>query len=303
MKKTVSVIVATYNSEKSIERLLNSILNQNGLGKDFNIELILVDDCSTDRTIEIVKKYNSLLLSTSKNSGGPNAGRNLGLKKASGDYICIADHDDEWKENKILSQLPYLETVSIVTCGYTIKDIKRNKAVDKVNTSKDGFQYFEKNITFLQKLTKSLTGQNTYLGGIIYKKELKDILFEENFGMVDYDWLLRLLHKRDSIEVGESLYYRHVEKENLSLNENYRIKDFYFSLMFIEQYLPLYTREVRISYKRIHGSRARYYYLINNMKMARFYLLRSQLNVKTLAYYITSFWGSKYVIKKYNVFG
>lgn len=303
MKKRVSVIVATYNSEKSIERLLNSILNQRGIGREFDLELIVVDDCSTDNTTEIIKKYNPILLSTNRNSGGPNAGRNIGLQKASGDYICIADHDDEWKENKILSQLPYLETVPIVTSGYSIKDTGKNKTLDKINASESGFQYFEKNTTFLKRLTKSLTGQNTYLGSIIYKRELKDILFEENFGMVDFDWLLRLFHSQESIEVGESLYYRHVEKENLSLNENYRIKDFYFSLMFIEQYLPLYPKEVRVSYKKIHGSRARYYYLINNMKMARFYLLRSQLNLKTLAYYITSFWGSKYVIKKYNIFG
>lgn len=303
MKKKVSVIVTTYNSEKSIERLLNSILNQSGIGNDFDIELIVIDDCSTDGTTEIVKKYNANLLSTNKNSGGPNAGRNIGLKKASGDYICIADHDDEWKENKIQSQLPYLETVPIVTCGYTINNSEKSKPVDKVNTSKEGFKYFERNETFLQRLTKSLNGQNTYLGGIIYQKQLKNILFEENFGMVDYDWLLRLLHHNDSIEVGLSLYDRHVGKVNLSLNENYRIKDFYFSLMFIEQYLPLYPKEVKISYKKIHGSRARYYYLINNMKLARFYLLRSQINLKTIAYYITSFWGSKYVIKKYNVFG
>lgn len=303
MKKTVSVIVTTYNSEKSIERLLNSIVNQSGIGKEFDIELIVVDDCSTDKTVEIVKKYNSILLSTNKNSGGPNAGRNLGLKKASGDYICIADHDDEWKENKLLLQLPFLEKAPIVTCGYTVNDIEKNKVFDKVNTSKDDFQYFAKNETFLQRLTKSLSGQNTYLGGIIYKKELKDILFEENFGVVDYDWLLRLLHDRDTIEVCEALYYRHVNRKNLSLNEDYRTKDFYFSLMFIEQYQELYPKEVKISYKKIHGSRARYYYLTNNMKMARRYFLRSQLNLKTIAYYLTSFWGSGYVIKKHNVFG
>ncbi len=303
MKKTVSVIVTTYNSEKSIERLINSILNQIDVGKVFDIELIIADDCSTDNTVEIIKKYNPILLTTDKNTGGPNSGRNLGLMRASGDYICIADHDDEWKSNRILLQLPYLETVPIVTSGYTINNTESNKTYDQVNTSKNGFQYYEKNKTFLQKLTKSLTGQNTYLGGIIYRKELKDILFEENFGMVDYDWLLRLLHNKDSIEVCDSLYHRHVNKVNLSLNEDYRSKDFYFSLMFIERYLDLYPREVRISYKRIHGSRARYFYLRNNMKMARFYFLRSQINLKTIAYYITSFWGSRYIVKKYNVHG
>ena len=303
MTKTVSVIVATYNSENSIERLLNSILNQRGIGKDFEIELIVVDDCSTDNTTGLIKKHDAILLSTTNNSGGPNTGRNIGLRKASGDYICIADHDDKWKENRIISQLPYLQKVPIVTSGHTVIDTHKNKTLERGNSSESGFLYFEKNKTFLKLLTKTLIGQNTYLGSIIFRAELKNILFEENFGMIDFDWVLRLFHKSDSIEVCQSLYHRHVDESNLSLNENYRIKDFYFSLMFIERYISLYPNEVKIAYKRIHGSRARYYYLTNNMKMARFYFLRSQWNLKALVYYLTSFWGSKYVLKKYHIFG
>lgn len=303
MTKTVSVIVATYNSENSIEKLLNSILNQRGIGKDFEVEIIVVDDCSNDKTTELVKKYDVILLSTDRNSGGPNTGRNIGLKRASGDYICIADHDDEWKENKLIAQLPHLLKVPIVTSGHTVIDTHKNQTIDRGNSSENGFLYFEKSKTFLKFLTRSLTGQTTYLGSIIFKSDLKNILFEEHFGMVDYDWGLRLFHQNDSIEVCESLYYRHVAGSNLSLNEDYRIKDFYFSLMFIERYLPTYPKEVKLAYKRIHGSRARYYYLINNMKMARFYFLRSQLNLKTIAYFLTTFWGSKYVIKKFGVFG
>lgn len=303
MKKLVSVIVTTYNSEKSIERTLKSILNQTGIRKEFDIELIVADDCSTDTTVEIVKNYDAILLSNKKNSGGPNKGRNSGLKHASGDYICIVDHDDEWKENKILSQLPYLEKVPIVTSGYTIVDKVKGSTIDRINNSGNEFVYYDKNKTFLTRLTKSTKGQITYLGGIIYRSELKDIHFEENFGMVDFDWILRLFHNKDSIELCKSLYFRHVDKTNLSLNDNYRMKDFYFSLMTLEQYMHKYPREVKICCKKIHGSRARYYYLTNKMKLARFYFRRSQFNLKTLAYYITSFWGSKYVKERFNIFG
>lgn len=303
MKKLVSVLVTTYNSEKSIERTLKSILNQVGIGKEFDIELIVADDCSTDKTIEIVKSYNLILLSNIENSGGPNKGRNLGLKRASGDYICIVDHDDEWKENKLLLQLPHLQKVPIVTSGYTIVDKGKSGSIIRINKSEKEFVYYEKNQTFLSRLSKSLTGQIIYLGGIIYRRELKDILFEENFGMIDFDWLLRLFHNKDSIELCDSLFYRYIDNTNLSFNENYRMKDFYFSLMTLEQYLYMYPREVKISYKKIHGSRARYYYMTNKMKLARFYFLRSQLNLKTLGYYITSFWGSKYVKERFNIFG
>ncbi len=302
MKKTVSVIITTYNSEKTLQRILDSVFNQTGIGKDFEIEVILVDDCSIDSTTEIAKNYNLILLSTNKNSGGPNKGRNIGLLKATGDYICITDHDDEWKANKILAQIPYLEKVPIVTSGYTIIEEEIKEKFDKKNLSESGFLYYDTNKTFIDKLTKKLDSQNTYLGSILYKKELKHILFEENFGMVDFDWILRLFHKNDSIEVCASLYFRHVKPNNLSLNENYRTKDFYFSLMSIEQYIALYPKEVKISYKKIHGTRARYYYHTNNMKLARFNFLKARFTLINLAYYITSFWGSKYVIRNKNYF-
>lgn len=303
-KKVVSVIITTYNSSKYIQRMINSILNQDGYGLTFDIELIVVDDCSTDNTVELLKEYNLILIQNSKNSGGPNKGRNLGLKRASGDYICIADHDDEWKKDRIISVLPFLEKVPIVSSGYTLIDQQTNTRIERVaNFNEENHLFFDANSTFLKKLQKSLKGQNTYLGSLVYSKDLKNILFEENFGVVDFDWILRLFHKQSSIEVCRSLYNRYVYGNNLSLNEQYRRKDFYFSLFSIEEYQNLYPKETRIAYKKIHGSRARYFYLMNNMKMARCYFLKSQLSLKNIAYYITTYFGSKYVRKKFNIFG
>ena len=65
------------------------------------MELIVADDCSTDNTIKILKSEKIPFLSTKINSGGPNKGRNIALKKCTGDYICIADHDDIWFPDKI----------------------------------------------------------------------------------------------------------------------------------------------------------------------------------------------------------
>lgn len=301
--KKVSVILTTYNSENYVQRTIDSIQHQLGIDENFGLELIVVDDCSTDHTPEILKRNNLIYLSTEKNSGGPNKGRNIGLKAASGDYICIADHDDEWKEIKIISLLPHLTSVPIVTSGYTLIDNATGKKTERVKQNKDTFIFYKSNLTFLNKLTKSLRGQNTYLGSIIYTSELRHILFEEDFGLVDFDWILRLFHQNASIEVCDSLYNRYVDGRNLSLNEAYRKKDFNHSLMFIKEYEPLYPKEVKISYRKIHGSMARYYYVMNNMKEARFYFLRSGFGLKTLAYFITTYFGSDYVKKKYNVFG
>jgi glycosyltransferase involved in cell wall biosynthesis len=301
--KKVSVILTTYNSSWFIARTIQSILAQQGVGSIFELEFVVVDDCSSDSTVEILKSFGIKPLSTTENSGGPNVGRNIGLAAATGDYLCIADHDDVWEKHKIITLLPYLEKVSIVTSGYTLVNLATGKTTERFCVNNNNHLYFGHNQTFLRKLTKSLKGQNTYLGSIIYSKDLKHIRFEEEHGMVDFDWLLRLFHRQASIEVCHPLYLRYVSDSNLSLNERYRNIDFNYSLMTVKQYQNDYPDEVIIAHKRIHGSMARYYYVMGNMKKARSFFLKSELNRKTLVYWLTTFFGSKWVVKKFNVFG
>jgi glycosyltransferase involved in cell wall biosynthesis len=279
------------------------MLNQKGIGDQFELELIIVDDCSTDRTHEIINELGMEYLCTGINSGGPNKGRNIGLGKATGDYICIADHDDEWNEDKIITLLPYLEKVPVVSSGYTLIDKNSERITDCLGEGEQEFVYYGVNISFISKFTRSLKGQKAYLGSLIYRIELKKHRFEENFCVVDFDWILSMLYQNDSIEVRKSLYKRYVDGTNLSLNHAYRIKDYYYSLMTIEKYRESYPKEYCTAYKKINGTRAKYYYLMNNMKLARFYFMRAGLSVKNLAYYLTTYVGSDFVKKKFNVFG
>ncbi len=85
-----SVIIPTYNRGWLIKESVDSVLNQEF--KDF--ELIVVDDGSTDNTLEVLRSYGSRIkLLTQKNSGGPTA-RNLGAQNASGKYLLFLDDDD-----------------------------------------------------------------------------------------------------------------------------------------------------------------------------------------------------------------
>lgn len=98
----VSVICPVYNCEDKIERTITSIINQT-LGFD-NIELILVDDCSTDSSVEIIEqfcsKYDNIKLFTSEvNHGLPGYGRNVGIKNANAEYLMFIDNDDEYFPN------------------------------------------------------------------------------------------------------------------------------------------------------------------------------------------------------------
>lgn len=300
----ISVIVTTYNAAEFIEATLNSILNQEGKGTAFEIELLVIDDCSTDNTKACVEACGIQVISTTSNTGGPNTGRNIGLKRATGDYISIADHDDHWNSDRILSLLPFLSKAPVVTSGYTVIDsstdstqvyLVADAAVDSVA--------YKANQTFITKLTRATNGQNTYLGAIFFAKNLKDILFEEHFGMVDYDWICRIFEGNTSIEVNKSLYTRYIDGQNLSLNPSYRRKDYYYSLYFIDQYFRKYPKEVRIAKKKINGSRARYHYLVGEMKEARYFFKQAGFRLIHIAYYMTTFFGSEWVKRKFRVFG
>ena len=88
-----SIIIPVYNSEKTINRCIKSIVEQNYK----NFELILVDDGSTDNTYEILKSYqrnNDKIVVLHKENGGPGKARNLGLQHCTGDYIIFVDSDD-----------------------------------------------------------------------------------------------------------------------------------------------------------------------------------------------------------------
>jgi len=83
----VSVIIPTYNRAKTIERAVNSVLNQTWN----QIELIVVDDGSTDQTVEVLKRYGNKIRLIRQQNGGPGAARNTGIKAATGDVISFLD--------------------------------------------------------------------------------------------------------------------------------------------------------------------------------------------------------------------
>lgn len=130
-----------FNVEKYIERSLKSILNQT---MDLNdIEVIMVDDNSTDGTRDIVKKYetkypNFKAIYLKKNSGGASIPRNAGLKIASGKYVMFLDPDDEFAIDmcEILYKKIKKSNANIVKCNH--------KLISPNNTRID--YHFDKNI-------------------------------------------------------------------------------------------------------------------------------------------------------------
>lgn len=119
-KIMVSVIIPTYNRSNLIRDALFSVINQTYK----NLEIIVVDDCSTDDTEDVVSDFikNDVRISylkTDKNSGGPALPKNIGIKNSSGKYIAVLDSDDEWMLDKLERQLElFTEKIKVVGCGY-----------------------------------------------------------------------------------------------------------------------------------------------------------------------------------------
>ncbi|NIR52857.1 glycosyltransferase family 2 protein [candidate division KSB1 bacterium] len=303
--KKISVIIPTYNGSKCIKRLISSIQNQTGLGGDFDLEIIVVDDCSQDKTAEIAKSFSVKVLSTRENTGGPNAGRNIGLRAATGDYICLVDQDDEWATTKIQKQLKLMEKVPICFTEFYIQDDNSGRS-DLYGTGSADFEFFEENETFLKTLARKKHRhryETPYLGSLMFDKQLTVLHFEEFFGKLDFDWLLRLFRDQRTAKVSEPLVIRHVDGSNLSLDLKYRRLDYFYARMIYEQYEDDFPKEVKAAIKGLNGTRARYYYKMNNMRKAREYFFQSKMNWKTILYIITTFAGSDFVKKHFRVFG
>ena len=108
-EELISVIMPTYNRGYVISNAIDSILNQSYA----NFELIIVDDCSSDNTEEIVRSYQKkdkriIYIKLDRNSGA-NYARNIGLKKATGDYITFQDSDDISLSNRLETEMNVLK--------------------------------------------------------------------------------------------------------------------------------------------------------------------------------------------------
>jgi glycosyltransferase involved in cell wall biosynthesis len=102
----VSVIIPTYNCELYIIETIDSVLSQTYN----NIELIVVNDGSTDRTHELVAAYGSSVRLISQTNSGVCVARNRGIREAQGQYLCLIDHDDYWFPDKLEQQTLAIKT-------------------------------------------------------------------------------------------------------------------------------------------------------------------------------------------------
>jgi teichuronic acid biosynthesis glycosyltransferase TuaG len=105
----VSVVISTYNIEKYIESTLLSVINQTYQ----NLEILIIDDSSTDSTLKIIERLaasdDRIKYIKINHTGEPAIPRNIGIREAAGEFIAFLDHDDIWVKNKLEQQIKYFK--------------------------------------------------------------------------------------------------------------------------------------------------------------------------------------------------
>lgn len=191
---TISVIIPMYNSEKTIISCIGSVLNQTY--NDY--EILVMDDGSTDKSYDIVKKFilnkgfnKKIYLYKQKNSG-PSIARNELILKSRGKYIAFLDSDDEWDKNKLEEQMKVM-----------ISDENIKLVATQINGIYNSMYSYKEEIVFNKLLFKNFFSTPSVL---IEKSILNNIgMFNiEKKYSEDYDLWLRIAYNYKCVLINKS---------------------------------------------------------------------------------------------------
>jgi len=106
----VSIIIPTYNRAPLLRKAIISALAQERAGELFEMEIIVVDDCSPDETAQVVAEFPHVHYLRLPQNRGASGARNAGIERAKGKYVALLDDDDEFLTHKLMVQVPLLES-------------------------------------------------------------------------------------------------------------------------------------------------------------------------------------------------
>lgn len=180
----VSIITPCYNAQKYIVETIESVLVQTY----DNWELIIVDDYSTDGSIEIVKSYiakdSKIKLICNNENIGVSKSRNIAIRKAKGKYIAFLDSDDTWLPQKLKKQILVMEEENILLSYSDYETIDENGLVT-------GYFAVPNRVCYEDMLKTSIIGTLT----MIYNVEVLGKYYLEEVGHEDYVLKLAILKK------------------------------------------------------------------------------------------------------------
>lgn len=204
MKALVSIIIPIYNVEKYLEKCIKSIINQTYR----NLEIILINDGSTDESAKICEEYKKLdnrIEFINKKNGGAASAKNEGLKMATGDYITFVDSDDFIEPDMIEYMVNTIKKYNsdIVQCSFTnlyknTEKIKQDTIVEQKISSKDFLALF------LTKWDSSLFWNK------LFKREIiENVFFKEGRCIDDEFFTYKCVINSKSIVTSNKIVYNY----------------------------------------------------------------------------------------------
>lgn len=219
-----SVAIPSYNSEKYINELLNSLVKQTFNKDDF--EVIVIDDCSTDNTLEIVNSYkdklNLIVNQLERNSGGPGKPRNEAIKLAQGEFIFFVDSDDYINKHTLKDvdkflQKKYSEVILVKMEGVNGRGVPQSM----FSETRESVTIENSRIIYTLSPTKFYNRSLLVDNNIFFPEELKSAE-DQLFTMKAY------VHAKNISILADKSYYYATKREGEHMSSAYvNPKDFY----------------------------------------------------------------------------
>lgn len=242
----ISIIVPIYNAEKFLERCVDSIINQTYK----NLEILLIDDGSTDNSGKICEKYkkkDERISVVHKENGGVSNTRNIGLNLANGEYVFFIDADDFLDDNVISELVKNSYGFDIIKTSYKINNKNKIKSIKESNI-------YDKN-EYINKVILGNIGGHCW-GYLIRRDIIQNIVFDENTScMEDTIFIISCILKVEKIKVIDSSFYNHIINENsITCSKNKIVKnmnDYMYSLKEIKSKVNKQDINILIEQKKI----------------------------------------------------
>ena len=212
---TVSIILPTYNRANYIMEAIDSVLQQTYA----NWDLLVVDDGSTDNTVELVKQITDERVECLHTPARlwATGTRNFGLKNVKGELVAFIDSDDLWAATKLQKQVDafgqYPDAGFCVTGGYNFR--QAGQPVEYFYKQPEGMRYGDLFLSFFKGEVSATTPS------FMFRKELLDEIgfFNEQKSFADVDFFLRVAKATRGIVLYEPLFYRRLHDSNISTRD------------------------------------------------------------------------------------
>lgn len=281
----ISIIIPTYNSNLFIKRAIESIIHQTFT----DWELLIVDDCSTDNTKEIIQEFidqdqRIQLLTTITNSGGPATPKNIGVANSKGIYIAFLDHDDEWMPEKLEKQIKIFkeskdENLGIISCGANL-----------INNQGKCFSIYKptkRKVTFPEILIRNPIYSNSSV--LIKRIAIETVGQRDEYMKYSEDWemWIRICKAGYTMDfVYEPLFNYYFHDSNITKAKGDKLIKVKDALYVFNKHIDLYKKYnyIHIGYFRLGVM----YFLGGDIKSSRLYFLKSLRNKRN---FLPSYFG------------